>query len=172
MNRPAIAELPAGRGTIAQTSWNVHNARMLKIDRDLARRKQDLIGYFRERASESTDLIVRQHGAGAIKKRAAASNKVLNESKDRLFQAVLQVSRRESWAAEELLRVLLLAKYASYVAMIEARNEIRPYEYMDFSRRVGELWEPFCGLCFDYPTTPIQLFVPPTFAEVKASSPW
>ena len=70
--------------------------------------------------------------------------------------------------ADELLRVLLLATYASYVAMIETRNEIRPYEYMDFSRRVGELWEPFCRLCFDYPAAPIQLVVPPTFTEIKA----
>ena len=51
--------------------------------------------------------------------------------------------------------------------MIESRNSVRPYEYMDFSRRVGELWDPFCKLCFYYPVNDISLFVPPLFSEVK-----
>src|SRR5690606_24431193 len=37
----------------------------------------------------------------------------------------------------------------------------------DFSRRVGELWDPFCKLCFYYPANDISLFVPPLFSEVK-----
>lgn len=51
--------------------------------------------------------------------------------------------------------------------MIESRNSVRAYEYMDFSRRVGELWDPFCKLCFYYPINDISLFVPPLFSEVK-----
>ena len=51
--------------------------------------------------------------------------------------------------------------------MIESRNSVRPYEYMDFSRRVGELWDPFCKLCFYYPVNDVSLFVPPLFSEVK-----
>lgn len=38
---------------------------------------------------------------------------------------------------------------------------------MDFSRRVGELWDPFCKLCFYYPVNDVSLFVPPLFSEVK-----
>jgi hypothetical protein len=38
---------------------------------------------------------------------------------------------------------------------------------MDFSRRVGELWDPFCKLCFYYPINDISLFIPPLFSEVK-----
>ena len=51
--------------------------------------------------------------------------------------------------------------------MIESRNSVRPYEYMDFSRRVGELWDPFCKLCFYYPINDISLFIPPVFSEAK-----
>ncbi|GAG80730.1 unnamed protein product, partial [marine sediment metagenome] len=51
--------------------------------------------------------------------------------------------------------------------MIESRNEVWPYEYMTFSRRIGELWEPFCKLCFDYPLKDLTLFIPPLFSEVK-----
>lgn len=51
--------------------------------------------------------------------------------------------------------------------MLELRNQVWPYEYMAFSRRIGELWEPFCRLCFDYMINDISLFVPPLFSEVK-----
>jgi hypothetical protein len=40
---------------------------------------------------------------------------------------------------------------------------------MAFSRRIGEIWEPFCKLCFEYPQTDIRLFVPPLFSEVRKS---
>ena len=51
--------------------------------------------------------------------------------------------------------------------MLESRNAGWQYDYMAFSRRVGELWEPFCKLCFKYPTTRIASFIPPLFSEVK-----
>ncbi len=40
---------------------------------------------------------------------------------------------------------------------------------MAFSRRVGELWEPFCRLAVDHPLSDITLFIPPTFADIKAA---
>ena len=51
--------------------------------------------------------------------------------------------------------------------MLEVRHSIWPYEYMAFSRRIGELWEPFCKLAFEYPVNDLELFVPPLFADVK-----
>ena len=51
--------------------------------------------------------------------------------------------------------------------MLEGRNSIWEYEYMAFSRRVGELWEPFCKLCFNFPLNNLRLFIPPLFSEVK-----
>jgi hypothetical protein len=52
--------------------------------------------------------------------------------------------------------------------MIEGRNAIRPYEYMDFSRRVGEIWEPLCKKCFDLPLrADVAYYVPPLFDDVK-----
>ena len=57
--------------------------------------------------------------------------------------------------------------YTNDVVMLESRNSVWEYDYMAFSRRVGELWEPFCKLCFKYPSTSISAFVPPLFSEVK-----
>lgn len=69
---------------------------------------------------------------------------------------------------EEKLDIILRVHYCSYVIMIEFRNRIRPYEYMDFTRRIGELWEPFCKLCWTYTSEKgIADFIPPTFGEAK-----
>lgn len=34
--------------------------------------------------------------------------------------------------------------------MIDFRNSIWSYDYMAFSRRIGEIWKPFCKLCFEH----------------------
>jgi len=51
--------------------------------------------------------------------------------------------------------------------MLEVRHSVWSYEYMAFSRRIGELWEPFCKLTFEHPINDLELFVPPLFAGVK-----
>jgi hypothetical protein len=51
--------------------------------------------------------------------------------------------------------------------MLEVRHSVWPYEYMAFSRRIGELWEPFCKLAFEYPINDLELFIPPLFSDVK-----
>lgn len=69
---------------------------------------------------------------------------------------------------EERLDKILRVHYCSYIAMIEFRNRMRPYEYMDFTRRIGELWEPFCKLCWTYTSEEgIADIIPPTFDEAK-----
>ena len=39
---------------------------------------------------------------------------------------------------------------------------------MAFSRRIGELWEPFCKLPFAYPKKELSLYTPDTFLNVRA----
>lgn len=69
---------------------------------------------------------------------------------------------------EERLNKILMVHYCSYIVMIELRNRVVPYEYMAFTRRIGELWEPFCKLCWKY-TSEIGVAdtIPPTFEEAK-----
>ncbi|HDR7340988.1 TPA: hypothetical protein QCW93_001267 [Bacillus toyonensis] len=69
---------------------------------------------------------------------------------------------------EERLDKILMVYYCSYIVMIEFRNRMRPYEYMDFTRRIGELWEPFCKLCWSYTSEEgVAEIIPPTFDEAK-----
>lgn len=60
-----------------------------------------------------------------------------------------------------------MVTYCNYVVMLEVRHSVWPYEYMTFSRRIGELWEPFCKLTFEYSVNDLELFVPPLFFDVK-----
>lgn len=40
-------------------------------------------------------------------------------------------------------------------------------EYMTFSRRIGELWEPFCKLPFFYPINELKIIDIPAFQEIQ-----
>ena len=57
--------------------------------------------------------------------------------------------------------------YISFVKMIDYRNNIRPYEYMDFSRRIGELWEPFCKLLLEISKNSVKIIDPIKFIDAK-----
>jgi len=94
-------------------------------------------------------------------------NKALVETKENLFAILLQTAEKGKWANKEKLECILMITYANYIVMLEARNDVWQYEYMTFSRRIGELWEPFCKLCFSYPINNVSLFIPPLFSEVK-----
>ena len=52
--------------------------------------------------------------------------------------------------------------------MLEYRNKVWPYDYMAFARRIGELWEPFCKLPFEYPVKTLKIIEPPDFDKVQA----
>jgi hypothetical protein len=139
----------------------------MDIDKTIKNRKVELLAYFRDRASEFLTVIKVKFAETQADKRARAINESLNQTKSVLITTLLQKAERENWTNQEKLESILMITYCNIVVMIESRNSVRPYEYMDFSRRVGELWDPFCKLCFYYPINDISLFVPPLFTEVK-----
>lgn len=141
----------------------------LEIDQNLGNRKNELLAYFRSRASESLRAIKEQYGETQFRKRATAINSEIKATRSALIENLLQCSQDEHWENNVLLNSHLMITYATYVAMLEYRNSVWPYEYMAFSRRIGELWEPFCKLCFQFPLTDIRLFVPPLFSDVKTN---
>lgn len=139
----------------------------MKIDKTIKDRKIQLLSYFRDRACEALTVIKSKYSETQSDKRARAINESLNQTKTALITTILQQAEREKWTNKEKLECILMVTYCNIVIMIESRNSVRPYEYMDFSRRVGELWDPFCKLCFYYPINDISLFIPPLFSEVK-----
>ena len=139
----------------------------MNIDKTIKDRKIELLSYFRDRASESLTVIKIKFAETQSDKRARAINESLNQTKSVLITTLLQQAGKEGWTNQEKLECILMITYCNIVVMIESRNSVRPYEYMDFSRRIGELWDPFCKLCFYYPINDLSLFIPPLFSEVK-----
>lgn len=75
--------------------------------------------------------------------------------------------RSEGAADRQILGVIL--QYCCSVASLEYRHMVWPYEYMAFSRRVGELWEQFCKAAWDHPSTVgVARIDPPQFSDVRA----
>ncbi len=129
--------------------------------------KKELLNYFRERAKESTEELIDQYGRKQYKKLATAVNGQVNKSQENLKQILSQQAKKNKWNNQNLLPKMLMLDHCKNIVMLESRNEVWPYEYMAFSRRVGEIWESFCMLCFEYPIKNIELFIPPLFTEVK-----
>ena len=139
------------------------------FDKTLAHQKTELLAYFRDRATEAATEISQIQGTNNPEKSAAAINKAIIKAQNIVVKVLEQEAHKYDWTNLERLNCMLMVTYTSYVAMIEARNEAWLYDYMSFSRRIGELWEPFCKLCFEYPITDISLFVPPLFSQVRQS---
>jgi len=130
--------------------------------------KSYLLEYFRHRAEEMQASIKENYGESQYKERATEINKLLKESRESIVRFVGQKSQTENWTRAETINSVLMSTYASYVVMIDFRNEMWPYDYMTFSRRIGELWEPFCALAWEHPVnTGISFTVPPLFNDVK-----
>lgn len=139
----------------------------MDITRDLKSSKIELLRYFRSRAAEEFGVLSSDFSANQFKEKTRAMNRFLQESRDTIISSVESVAKDEEWDICSLLECILMVTYTNDVVMLETRNSIWAYDYMAFSRRIGELWEPFCKLCFKYPINSLSLFVPPLFADVK-----
>ena len=140
----------------------------LSVDKGFNSRKAELLSYLRFRAVEYLNGIKQEFGERQFRKRATAINRALAKEKQQLAAVIRQNAGREDWQADTLLGANLLLMHCTNVVMLESRNDVWPYDYMAFSRRIGELWEPFVTTCFDHPIRKdVTLFIPPLFEEIK-----
>ena len=139
----------------------------MNVNKDIRYSKAELLKYFRDRSSEFLSEVNGEYGNTEYKKKAKKFNTLLVKARNTLIEIIEQKAKKENWSSKVLLESVLMTTYCNYVVMLEVRHSIWPYEYMAFSRRIGELWEPFCKLAFEYPLNDLELFVPPLFADVK-----
>ncbi|AXG70477.1 hypothetical protein KORDIASMS9_02717 [Kordia sp. SMS9] len=139
----------------------------MNITIDTAKNKAELLKYFRYRSSEFIAEVNKEYGNTEYKKKAKKLNTLISRARNTIIEIVEQNGKSDNWSNQEVLECVLMVTYCNFVVMLEVRNSVWPYEYMAFSRRVGELWEPFCKLTFEYPINDLKLFVPPLFADVK-----
>lgn len=79
------------------------------------------------------------------------------------------VSVSEKWDFARLIDCRLRLFYCALVVNLETRNQVVAYDYMDFARRVGEVWESFCKICWETaPKGNLRRLTSPTFSKVKA----
>lgn len=139
-----------------------------KID-ELLDSKLLILEYYRKRGVESLRDINQSWTENQFKKKAAEINTSVNSTRENIVEAVKQYYGENPDSLTDRLKTILLVYYCSFVSMIELRNQIWEYEYMAFSRRVGEIWEQFCKTCFRYSVNSLQFFIPPLFEDVKNS---
>ncbi|MBD2132037.1 hypothetical protein H6F47_06120 [Sphaerospermopsis sp. FACHB-1094] len=131
--------------------------------------KSKLLAHFRELGNEKLAEIRREIGNKYPKKIASHINKAINKTKHDFLHTIIENADCNNWNDQDKISSLLFTTYCAHVVMLDLRHEVRPYDYMDFSRRIGELWEDFVRLPFLYPpkTAELASFVPPLFSEVR-----
>ncbi len=99
--------------------------------------------------------------------KASEINKCIKEYREQEIKRIETIAKKDAWNNQTLLNEILMLTYASYIVMLEYRNKVWEYEYMAFARRIGELWEPFCKLAFDFPIKALSIIDPPNFDKVQ-----
>lgn len=124
--------------------------------------KKDLLDAYRAACSDIRPKTAKVEPEDASK----IINKCIDQTKKAIIKDVQPLLK--DLDKKDALNLILHIHYCSYVAMIDERNRVWEYDYMALSRRVGELWDPFCQLCWEYPVDDsIEFWEPPHFDEVK-----
>ncbi len=139
----------------------------MDISKEIKNEKDKLLKYFRDRSTEFIAEVNDEYGNTEFKKKAKKLNTLLVKARSTVIEIIEQKAKKEDWTNKEILESVLMVTYCNYVVMLEVRHSVWPYEYMAFSRRIGELWEPFCKLAYEYPLNDLELFIPPLFSDVK-----
>jgi hypothetical protein len=120
---------------------------------------------FRELGYASLQVLQQSIGTQNHKELASAINSAMQKSLRESQKLIVQFGLPKV----QNLEAMLALHYAMFVVMLELRNEVWAYEYMAFSRRIGELWEDFIRVVFDHAPRQIEFFNPPLFSQVRTS---
>lgn len=134
-------------------------------DKKLYFDKQTLLVYLREQVEEQVDKIKKS----SIKKgdKSKKVNTLLKGIKSILLNELYLLKLKGQVSQSELLEANLLLDYCINIVMLESRNKVWEYEYMAFARRIGELWEPFAKIPFEYPIKELKLVDPKSFDDFR-----
>jgi len=126
--------------------------------------KLNWIENFREEAERSLAA------TSSLKDRKEKAKKInigIQEYRDDRIKTMLLQAKSLAWNNKQILDEILMITYTSYIVMLEYRNKIWSYDYMAFARRIGELWEPFCKLPFEYSIRRLKIIEPMNFRELQ-----
>lgn len=124
------------------------------------RLKDEILAIFRDRLTQAINRILA--GTGTREEKAREVNALINSIRSELAARIpqLPVADQPNYA--------VVLQYCFSIASLEYRHKVWPYEYMAFSRRVGELWEALCSVAWDYPSKPdVRRIEIPSFSSVR-----
>lgn len=127
--------------------------------------KEGWLNIFRNKADSV--LAMTKEQIADFHNQASEINKCIKTFYEEQIVSVKSIAKQESWNKDILLNEILLITYVSYIVMLETRNKVWSYEYMAFARRIGELWEPFCKLTFEYSLLPLIEIIPSKFEAIQ-----
>lgn len=128
--------------------------------------KEELLAVLREVGEHALESFEQSPTPLSDKVKASRVNNAVKARAQSLIEKYLESANSQTFSNHDLSNMLMI-HYTLYVVMLEYRNLVWPYEYMSFSRRIGELWEPFCKLPFQYPTTQLDSDEAPVFSHVQ-----
>lgn len=131
----------------------------------MQRTKNQWIEMFQQEAEKTMPIALKLKNR---RKKSDAINKAIKKYQTDNIEKVKREAKIDGWTNEQLLNEILFVTYASYIVMLEYRSKVWPYEYMAFARRIGELWEPFCKLPFEFPVKKLKLIEPHDFKKTQA----
>lgn len=124
--------------------------------------KASVLAHLHDRLSAAVDAICRETTTN--KQSAQRVNALVTLERNKLIGSLGDLPRNQRGTAA------LIVQYCSTVVGLEYRHRVWPYEYMAFSRRIGELWEAFCCTAWTYPLSPgVKRLAAPDFTDVRAS---
>lgn len=115
--------------------------------------KDQYLEYFRNGISSTIN-------EGKLNNDKKEASKLVNKKMKELYDLL-----KDETIESDINKTLML-NYTYYVVMLEARNSVWPYDNMSFSRRIGEIWEPFCKIPFSF-NSYTKFYNPPTFEDFK-----
>lgn len=127
-------------------------------------KKKELLSLYR---NESQKILEKTNKAIDEKSYTEKINRTIKKLQDAQIKKIRECAKREGWNQQKILEAVLMVRYTADIVMLERRNKVWPYDYMSFSRRIGELWEPFCKELFYHSIKKIEIIKPPTFEKVK-----
>lgn len=122
--------------------------------------KVEILGQLHERLSPAIEQVAKS--GLAQKQMAQHANALVTEQRNQLVASISAMPEGERGTAA------LIVQYCCTVVGLEYRHRVWPYEYMAFSRRIGELWEAFCRTAWTYPADQtVARIDAPNFGDVR-----
>lgn len=127
--------------------------------------KERLLDLIRSATKSQTEAINKKKIKNSEKSKQV--NNLLRGYKESLINELNKYLLENPMNNHKILEAHLLLDYCIDIVMLEARNKVWKYEYMAFSRRIGELWEPFAKLPYLYPIKELDLYEPQSFESFR-----